>query len=119
MQGYRGAIKVGSPACSERLLSLEWNVGWITLKFTVAEATAGVPVTHSYRLHYFHLIWSTKHQSCLYPYLGAVIRNHSGKLLKIGGMPDHVHFWMITSIVLALLRSLMIFWHDPHITLQA
>lgn len=29
-------------------------------------------------------------QSRLYPYLGAIIKNHSGKLLEIGGMPDHV-----------------------------
>ena len=48
----------------------------------------------------FHLIWTTKQrlpyitpdvQSPLYPYLGAITRNHSGKLLKIGGMSDHVH----------------------------
>jgi putative transposase len=63
-------------------------------------ATTGIPMTHSYKLHYFHLIWSTKKrqplissdvQSRLYLYLGAITRNHSGKLLEIGGMPDHVH----------------------------
>jgi putative transposase len=57
-------------------------------------------MTHSYRLHFFHLIWSTKNrvpqisadiQPRLYSYLGAIIRNHSGKLLEAGGMPDHVH----------------------------
>ena len=57
-------------------------------------------MTHSYRLHYFHLIWSTKEryphitadvQSRLYPYLGAITQNHSAHLLEIGGMPDHVH----------------------------
>lgn len=66
----------------------------------VAEATIEAYMTHSYRLHFFHLIWSTKRRrpfitpdvtSRLYPYLGAIVRNHSGKLLEIGGMPDHIH----------------------------
>ena len=57
-------------------------------------------MTHSYRVHFFHLIWSTKQrrsqilpnvQPRLYSYLGAITKNHSGKLLEIGGMPDHVH----------------------------
>jgi putative transposase len=65
-------------------------------------------MTHSYRLHYFHLIWSTKKrqhhiavdvQSRLYPYLGAITRNHSGKLLEIGGMPDHVHLLIELSLL--------------------
>lgn len=57
-------------------------------------------MTHSYRVHYFHLVWSTKNrqpliipeiQSDLYAYMGGIIRNYNGKLLEIGGMPDHVH----------------------------
>jgi putative transposase len=57
-------------------------------------------MTHSYRMHFFHLIWSIKErrplitaelQDRLYAYMGAIIREHSGKLLEIGGMPDHVH----------------------------
>jgi REP element-mobilizing transposase RayT len=65
-------------------------------------------MTHSYRLHYFHLIWSTKQrlphissdvQSRLYPYLGAITRNHSGKLLEIGGMSDHVHLLIELSLL--------------------
>jgi len=57
-------------------------------------------MTHSYRLHFFHLIWSTKQrnpqitsdvQSRLFSYMGAITKNHSGKLLEIGGMPNHVH----------------------------
>lgn len=65
-------------------------------------------MTHSYRLHYFHLVWSTKHrqpylssdiQSRLYPYLGAITRNHSGKLLEIGGMPDHIHILIELSLL--------------------
>jgi putative transposase len=57
-------------------------------------------MTHSYRVHYFHFIWSTKQrrplisqdiQSRLYSYLGAIIKNHSGKLHEIGGMLDHIH----------------------------
>ncbi|NGX58040.1 MAG: hypothetical protein K940chlam3_00941 [Chlamydiae bacterium] len=57
-------------------------------------------MTHSYRVHFFHLIWSTKNrspwinkqfQSNLFPYLGGIIRTHKGKLIEIGGMPDHIH----------------------------
>ncbi len=57
-------------------------------------------MTHSYRLHFFHLIWSTKQrlafitpelQIHLYPYLGGIVANHHGNLIAIGGMPDHVH----------------------------
>ncbi len=57
-------------------------------------------MTHSYRIHYFHLIWSTKQrrpfitpevQTRLYSYLGSVITNNNAHLLEIGGMPDHIH----------------------------
>ncbi len=57
-------------------------------------------MTHSFRVHLFHLIWSTKKrqkwiseeiQPRLYAYLGGIVRNHGGHLLEIGGMPDHVH----------------------------
>ena len=57
-------------------------------------------MTHSFRVHYFHLIWSTKNrtpwiegemQERLYPYLGGIIKNHKGKLIEIGGMPGHIH----------------------------
>lgn len=65
-------------------------------------------MTHSYRLHYFHLIWSTKQrqiyitpdvQPRLYSYLGAITRNHMGKLLEIGGMSDHVHLLIELSLL--------------------
>ncbi len=64
-------------------------------------------MTHSYRVHYFHLVWSTKQrlprissdvQPRLYEYLSAIIRNHSGKLLEIGGMVDHVHLLIELSL---------------------
>lgn len=57
-------------------------------------------MAHSHKLHFFHLIWSTKNreklitpviQSQLYPYMGGIIRNLKGSLLEIGGMSDHVH----------------------------
>ncbi len=57
-------------------------------------------MTHSYRIHFFHEIWSTKGrepmitleiQDPLYAYMGGIVRNHGGNLLEIGGMPDHVH----------------------------
>ena len=53
----------------------------------------------SHRVHFFHLIWSTKDrkiwllpkiQKQLYPYIGGIIKK-TGQLLEIGGMGDHVH----------------------------
>ncbi len=57
-------------------------------------------MTHSYRLHFFHLIWSTNKrrpliddevQPKLYAYMGGIIKSYSGALMQIGGMQDHVH----------------------------
>ncbi|MBI2792296.1 MAG: transposase [Gammaproteobacteria bacterium] len=52
-------------------------------------------MTHSYRSHYFHLIWSVKNrnnwivqeiQPRLYAYIGGIIKNDKNILLSIGGM---------------------------------
>jgi REP element-mobilizing transposase RayT len=57
-------------------------------------------MTHSYRVHFFHWIWSTQGrrqwivsdvQQRLYSYVGGIVRNYEGSLIEIGGMPDHVH----------------------------
>lgn len=56
-------------------------------------------MTHSYRKHFFHLIWSTKKRlplispelQRLYPYMIAIAKDHTGSVLDIGGMPDHAH----------------------------
>ncbi|MDB6081596.1 MAG: transposase [Chlamydiia bacterium] len=54
----------------------------------------------SHRVHFFHLIWSTKGradfilpkmQEPLYTYMGGVIRKTGGTLLEIGGIINHVH----------------------------
>ena len=48
----------------------------------------------------YHIVFSTKmrHDSItpnlaqdLYPYIGGIIRDEKGVLLKIGGMPNHLH----------------------------
>ena len=48
----------------------------------------------------FHLVWSTKnrlhlikpeYKEKLYGYIGGIIKNEGGMLLKIGGTVDHVH----------------------------
>jgi len=48
----------------------------------------------------YHLVFSTKGrlpligdeiQQPLYDYMGGIIRNQGGKVIEIGGMPDHVH----------------------------
>jgi putative transposase len=65
-------------------------------------------MTHSYRVHYFHLIWSTKNrtpwidkeiQERLYPYLGGITKNHKGKLIEVGGMSDHIHMLIELSFI--------------------
>ena len=37
-------------------------------------------------------------QKRLYPYFGGIIKNHKGKLLEIGGMPDHIHMLVELSL---------------------
>ncbi len=57
-------------------------------------------MTHSFRAHYFHIIWSTKNreplisseiQFLLYNYIGGIVRNYNGSLLAAGGTFDHLH----------------------------
>ncbi len=57
-------------------------------------------MTHSFKILFFHLIWSTKGRQQwitadvrqrLYPYLGGIIKHQGGELIEIGGMPDHIH----------------------------
>jgi len=53
----------------------------------------------SHRVHFFHLIWSTKErrhlilpkmEERLYAYIGGIIRKR-GNLLEIGGIKNHIH----------------------------
>lgn len=57
-------------------------------------------MSKTYASIYFHLVWGTKDRrqmiypqlkDRLYAYVGGIVRNHGGKLLVIGGIPDHVH----------------------------
>ena len=57
-----------------------------------------MPQTYSQML--FHLIFTTKHrqpflqpalQESLYGRLGELTQEHGGRLIEIGGMPDHIH----------------------------
>jgi putative transposase len=76
-------------------------VGYDTkIKISRGSGVRGFYMTHSYKIHFFHLIWSTKNRESfistdiearLYSYLSAITKNHTGKLLEIGGMPDHIH----------------------------
>src|SRR5262245_41917347 len=54
----------------------------------------------SYTCLRYHLIWSTSRRELLindeirdrlYEYMVGILRQHGGKLLAAGGMPDHVH----------------------------
>ncbi|MCS5709871.1 IS200/IS605 family transposase [Candidatus Berkiella aquae] len=57
-------------------------------------------MSHSFRSHYFHIVWSTKNradlitnniQSRLYAYIGGIVKSHQGVLLQIGGTANHLH----------------------------
>ena len=59
----------------------------------------------------FHIVYSTKYrknliaadtQERLYEYIGGIIRDQRGKLIEIGGMPDHVHVLARLSPTLAI-----------------
>ena len=59
----------------------------------------------------FHIVYSTKYrrnlitpesQERLYEYIGGIIRDQKGKLVEIGGMPDHVHTFARLSPTLAI-----------------
>ena len=59
----------------------------------------------------FHIIYSTKYrkpviepswQDKLYGYIGGIIRENQGKLLKIGGVEDHVHLLAKLSPTIAI-----------------
>jgi REP element-mobilizing transposase RayT len=59
----------------------------------------------------FHIVYSTKYrrdlivvdtQQRLYEYIGGILRDQKGKLIEIGGMPDHVHILVRLSPTLAI-----------------
>ena len=59
----------------------------------------------------FHIVYSTKYrrdlikpdtQERLYEYVGGIIRDQKGKLIEIGGMPDHVHILVRLSPTIAI-----------------
>ncbi len=64
-----------------------------------------------------HVVFSTKNreawiqpqiQERLYPFLGGIVREQSGKLMEIGGMPDHLHMligWRTDESISTLLRN--------------
>ncbi len=59
----------------------------------------------------FHIVYSTKYrrrriqtdsQERLYEYIGGILREQHGKLIEIGGMPDHIHILARLSPKLAI-----------------
>lgn len=75
-------------------------------------------MSHTFSLLLYHIVFSTQERAPfidpelrdhLYPYLAAIVRNESGSLLAIGGMPDHVHLLVRlkpTACLADLLRSI-------------
>ena len=63
-------------------------------------------MSHSYRSHFFHLIWSTKNREpwltknlCppLYKYISGILRDVKINLVEIGGIENHVHLLLEVS----------------------
>ena len=59
----------------------------------------------------FHIVYSTKYRrrrihpdnrERLYEYIGGILREQHGKLIEIGGMPDHIHILARLSPKLAI-----------------
>ena len=64
-------------------------------------------MTHSYRSHYFHIVWATKDRKdlitfdirdSLYAYMGGIVKAHHSYLLGIGGTTNHVHLLIASQI---------------------
>jgi putative transposase len=65
-----------------------------------------------------HVVFSTKNrepwiqpllQERLYPFIGGIVREQSGKLMEIGGIPDHLHLligWRTDESISTLLRHI-------------
>jgi REP element-mobilizing transposase RayT len=62
----------------------------------------------------YHLIWSSKHRENrindswrdrLYAYMGSVLNNKGGALLRAGGRPDHVHLYASLPPTLSLAQA--------------
>ena len=84
----------------------------------------------SYISNLVHFVWSTANrqrwiqdtwQDDLFGYLGGVLRNKRGRLLRTGGMPDHVHLYTSLPATIAMadmanaLKSNSSRWvHDHH-----
>ncbi len=76
----------------------------------------------------FHIVYSTKYRrhrihpdtrERLYEYIGGILREKRGRLLEIGGMPDHVHLlvrWRTDEAIANMMRTVKsrsTFWvHD-------
>lgn len=59
-----------------------------------------IPMAQTLFKSYFHMVFSTKNrvgfiepeiEDELYGYIGGIVRNYDGKLLKAGGTSNHVH----------------------------
>jgi REP element-mobilizing transposase RayT len=55
--------------------------------------------SHTFRVHYFHIVWSTKLRKNitpeikerLYSYIAGIVKNQEQLLICIGGTANHVH----------------------------
>ena len=68
-------------------------------------------MAHTYATLLVHVIFSTKDRrpvldadlsARLFPYVGGIVRELGGKLMTVGGMPDHIHLLLSLSPTHAL-----------------
>lgn len=71
-------------------------------------------VTNTYLQLYIHFIFAVKrrtnlipkmHQDELYQYITGIVTNKKQKLLAIGGMPDHLHLFVVSGMRLRNSRN--------------
>ncbi len=74
-------------------------------------------MSHSFNSQLMHCVYSTKEQrnlitselaARLYPYIGGIARENKIKLLKIGGVPDHIHLLISLPSTISISKAMQL-----------
>ncbi len=74
-------------------------------------------MSHSFNSQLMHCVFSTKERrnlitselaARLYPYIGGIARENKIKLLKIGGVPDHIHLLISLPSTISISKAMQL-----------
>jgi len=74
-------------------------------------------MSHSYSSNRIHLVFSTKDrekrisetlQVKLWPYMAGIARNHGFEAIKVGGVDDHTHAFLLLPPTIAMAKAVQI-----------